>query len=448
MEASGQFSPEIKVSREPNLPNLRYTGKSEASISHPERNEDAIGYNAQHGIAMVLDGVGGLHGGDRASRAARDVIAARLKPIPISTDPDTAKGEIGNALIEASTRVLAEVPGAGATAVVAKFLEVMGERRVIIGSVGDSRAYILRGGVLRQITEDDSTTAGLPLEERRVLDQKLALVETQQDIATLNQRERGYWHTRNVILQMLGDKNGTPKPHVYQVALQSGDKVILTSDGVHDNLSHREMEQIAKEQPEAAEELVRHAKARSADNRHTRHKPDDISAVVVDVEPEKPPVADRIEENKVRKLDRISRPVQPEQGVRPSETNSPQSTENPVQAYDLSGGKEVTITYAGKPIKIILPSGQVLEIGDRRTFNMNGSNVDFLIINRKELTTSKLQAGFKGLREGERVILGRQNPGRFRFADDVSRQHLEIRREKGRIIIRDLNSKNGTKVEI
>lgn len=114
----------------------------------------------------------------------------------------------------------------------------------------------------------------------------------------------------------------------------------------------------------------------------------------------------------------------------------------------MSGGKEVAITYEGKPIKIILPSGQVLEIGDWRTFNMHGSNVDFLIINRKELTTSNFQAGFKGLREGERVVLGRQNPGRFRFADNVSRQHLEIRREKGKIIIRDLNSKNGTKVEV
>lgn len=241
-----QFSPEIKVSREPNLPNLKFSGKSEASIKHPERNEDAIGYNAQHGIAMVLDGVGGLHGGGRASRVARDIIATRLKPIPISADPDTAKREIGSALVEASTRVLAEVPGAGATAVVAKFLEVMGERRVIIGSVGDSRAYILRGGVLRQITEDDSTTAGLPLEERKALDQKLAFVETQQDLAALNQRERGYWHTRNVILEMLGDKYGVSKPHVYQIALQKGDKIILTTDGIHDNLTHREIEYIAK----------------------------------------------------------------------------------------------------------------------------------------------------------------------------------------------------------
>ena len=448
MEESGQFSPEIRVSREPNLPNLRYTGKAEASISHPERNEDAIGYNAQHGIAMVLDGVGGLHGGDRASRVARDIIAAQLKLIPISSDPDTAKRGIGDALVEASTRVLAEVPGAGATAVVAKFLEIKGERRVIIGSVGDSRAYLLRGGVLRQITEDDSTTASLPLEEKRALDQKLASVETPQDLAALNQKERGYWHTRNVILEMLGNKNGTSRPHVYQIALQKSDKIILTTDGIHDNLSHREMERIAKEQPEVAEELVKHAKARSADNRHTRHKPDDISAVVVDVEQEKPSAADRIEGNQVRKLDRISGHAQPEQSVRPPEINNSQSTEKPIQTYDLSGGKEVAITYEGKPIKVILPSGQVLEIGDRRILNMNGSNVDFLIIDRKELTTSKVQAGFKGLREGERVTLGRQNPGRFRFADNVSRQHLEIGREKGKIIIRDLNSKNGTKVEI
>lgn len=451
MEASGQFSPEIRVSREPNLPNLRYTGKSEASISHPERNEDAIGYNAQHGIAMVLDGVGGLHGGDRASRVARDFIAARLKLIPINADPDIAKRGMGDALVEASARVLAEVPGAGATAVVAKFLEVIGERRVIIGSVGDSRAYILRGGVLRQITEDDSNTAGLPLEERKALDQKLALVETQQDLAALNQRERGYWHTRNVILEMLGDKNGTPKPHVYQVALQKGDKIILTTDGIHDNLSHREMERIAKEQPEVAEELVKQSKARSADSRHVRHKPDDVSAVVVDEKSNGPSAAGRIEKNQVRKLDQIGRPAQPrpEQVIKPPEvSNPPQPAEKPVQTYDLSGGKEMAIAYGGKPIKIVLPAGQVLEIGDRRGLNIKNFNVDFLIIDRSDLTASSYQSGFKGLREGERVVLGRENPGRFKFLPKVSRHHLEIRREKDRIIIRDLNSTNGTKIEI
>lgn len=426
-----QFSPEIKDSREPNLSILKYTGKSEASIRHPERNEDSIAHSEQDGMAMVLDGVGGLHGGDKASKAARNVIAARLKSIPLNADSDIAKIGVRDALVEASASVLAEVPGAGSTAVVAKFLVIRGERRVIIGSVGDSRAYILRGGALRQITEDDSSIIGLPLEEKRALDQKLALIETQQDLSALNQRERGYWDTRNVISQMLGDKYASPLPHIYQVVLQSGDKIILTSDGVHDNLSHREMERIARgQQEDIAEELVKHAKVISADDKHVRHKPDDISAVVVEGE--------AIPSNNAR----------PVQAARLPETNNPHSPEKPVQTYDLSGGKEITLDYKGKPIKITLPSGQILEIGDQKGLNMEGWNVDFMIIDRDDLVRSNKQSGFKGLREGEIVILGRQAPGRFSFAANVSRQHLEIRREKGRIIIRDLKSTNGTNVSV
>lgn len=431
-----QLFPEIKASREPNLTNLKYTGKSEASINHPERNEDSIAHNAQYGIAMVLDGVGGLHGGDRASQAARNVIAAWLKSIPLNSDPDIAKTGISAALIESSAKVLNEVPGAGSTAVVAKFLEIRGERRVIIGSVGDSRAYILRGGGLKQITEDDSSVTGIPLEEKRAIDQKLAMVETQQNLDALSQRELGYWKTRNMISQMLGDKDATPKPHIYQIALQSGDKIILTSDGVHDNLSHGEIERIAKGQQDVAEELVKHSKIRSADNGHIRHKPDDISAVVVEIEPA---VSGNI--------------PHPEQGVRPPESNNLPSAEKPVRTYDLRGGKEITLNYEGKPIRVILPSEQVLEIGDLRDFNIKGLNikdfnVDFLIIDRNEFNTSDYQAGFKGLREEERVVLGRQNPGRFKFDTDVSRQHLEVRRERGKIIIRDLNSTNGTRVAV
>ncbi len=272
------------VDREPNLTNLKYTGKTEASINHPERNEDAIAHIAQDGIAMVLDGVGGLSSGDRASRAARSVIVARLKSIPLNADPDIAKRVISDALVEASAKVLNEVPGAGSTAVVAKFVEIRGERRVIIGSVGDSRAYILREGILSQITEDDNSVIGISPEEKRVIDQKLSMIGTQQNLDALNERELGYWNTRNEISQMLGDKDPIPKPHIYQVALRGGDKIILTSDGVHDNLNYGDIEVIVNDPYCMAENLVSYAKHRSIDDRNIRHKPDDISAIVVEVE--------------------------------------------------------------------------------------------------------------------------------------------------------------------
>lgn len=283
--APEQVSPEIKAPKEANLPNLKYTLKSEASISHTERNEDSIRMIRAEGIAMVLDGVSGSHSGDLASRDAGTILVERLKSIPVNADRGIAEKEVSDALIEASAKVLAELPGAGTTAVVAKILESKGERIAIIGSVGDSRAYKLtREGKLIQLTADDSLILADSLTERKAIEQKLANVETQQDLDALNDEERDSWESRNLITQSLGQKGGAPKPHISAVLLQGGEKIILTSDGVHDNLSHREIEQIASGQQDAAGELVKRAKARSLDGRHVRSKPDDISAVVVEAE--------------------------------------------------------------------------------------------------------------------------------------------------------------------
>ncbi len=51
---------------------------------------------------------------------------------------------------------------------------------------------------------------------------------------------------------------------------------------------------------------------------------------------------------------------------------------------------------------------------------------------------------FKTLRDGEKVIIGRQYPHRFNLPGSISRSHVEITRDKDRIIITDLGSRNGT----
>ncbi|MEK7616621.1 MAG: protein phosphatase 2C domain-containing protein [Patescibacteria group bacterium] len=426
---------------------LKSFGSSEASIKHPDRDEDAIAIDMRSGIAMVFDGVGGATDGDKASRAARNLTAERLNNIPLNTDPEIAKNSVRNALQEASQKVHTEVPGGGSTATVVKFIESGGQRRAIIGQVGDSRAYILRGDSLRQITSDQGLVSLAKLDkpdeivEQKRIGLKLDQVATPQDLANLTAQERYFWDNRNLIDKMVGDE--TIEPQIYQVALQDGDRIILTSDGVHDNLTQAEIDRIVKSNPpDLAKALTEKAKARSQDASHVRHKPDDISAVVVDVEPRGQASAGRVEGNQINRFD--------QQQSAPPDGEKPTQTEKPPQVHDLQGGKEITLNYEGKPIKVILPAGQVLEVGDPRNLNIEGSDLDGIIIDRSDLKTNDLRRnefGYKGLREGEKVILGRLSPGRFRFGTEVSRQHLEISREKGQIVIRDLNSKYGTKVE-
>lgn len=243
----------------------------------------------------------------------------------------------------------------------------------------------------------------LPQEERKSIGQKLDMAETQEDIRNLNQDEKIYWGIRNVITQMLGskDKNYTPPtPHICQVVLEEGDKIILASDGVHDNLSFQEIQNIAKTGGDVAKKLVKQAQNRSLDKTHVRSKPDDISAVVVEI----------------------------------------------ANNYNLKGGKEVSISYEEKGlIQVHLPEGQILEIGHPNQLGTGNANVDCLIVDQEKFDPAKMK-GFKGLRDGEVVILGRENHyGRFDFNDAVSRMHVEITRKENIITIRDL-SRNGTTV--
>lgn len=286
---------------------LRFSGKSVPSISHPERNEDAIGRSEIDGIAMVFDGVGGLALGDKASRLGREVVSLRLRPIPLNSDPESTKRAVSSALVEATSRIVAEVPNGGSTAVVAKFIESGGERRVIIGSVGDSRAYIFRNGNLIQITEDDSlvSMANLSLEQRKRIGEKLDQVATSEDLARLTPQEQAFFRRRNEITHLLGDQQ--INPHIYHVALKNGDVVMLTSDGVHDNLTTDEIRRItANSRGDIASDLVDAAKDRSGQaGQHLRAKPDDISAVIVQVtstnqgkaveqQPNRPPERQRV----------------------------------------------------------------------------------------------------------------------------------------------------------
>ena len=248
---------------------IKISGKSEADFKHPQRDEDAIAFDEKAGFAMVLDGMGGLDDGDRASQAARDVIVKCIVRVKDDTDPGKVEQEIARSFNEASDQVKKKVPRSGTTAVAVKIVGV-GKKVAIVASVGDSRVYIFRDGQLRQITEDDSS---IPLGLRGKFD------ETDGNDLDLR-KEYEIFSRRNEIMQYLGSGKRL-NVHLYQENLKGGDKIILTSDGVHDNLRTSEIEEIAGSE-DVANSLVSKAFVRSKDN-WLRSKPDDISAVVMEV---------------------------------------------------------------------------------------------------------------------------------------------------------------------
>lgn len=129
-----------------------------------QRNEDAYWAAPLDPAAWVLavaDGMGGYQAGDVASRVALDTLARSLPSCLVRhRAPEDC---LRDAIAQANERILelgrgrGELAGMGTTLTAALVLR----RHLWVGHVGDSRAYLIRDGVIRQLTEDHSVVGEL-----------------------------------------------------------------------------------------------------------------------------------------------------------------------------------------------------------------------------------------------------------------------------------------------
>jgi len=166
-----------------------------------------------HGsLALVADGMGGHAAGEVASALAADVIRR------LYYDLDGPVPKVLAAVFTAANRAIleyaAEHPecrGMGTTCTVLAFRD----RKVWLGHIGDSRAYLLRQGELIQLSEDQTLVAKL----------------VNDGALTQEEADRSPMH--NVILQALGtSQQMKPLIGANGVPLEFGDILVLCSDGI------------------------------------------------------------------------------------------------------------------------------------------------------------------------------------------------------------------------
>ncbi len=264
---------------------FRLAGETAAKETRPDDNEDAYFVDPDGAALGVFDGLGGHPGSGKASEIAARSVAAYFDSLPSGAMPRTlAREAVRESLQQAHEDIVREREGnIATTGTVAKAFESeTGTRYLVVGSVGDSRAYLFRDGGAEHITLDQAFMPGLSEERAKRMQETLAQVT---DLSELNDQDRAAFYNRNVISGALGEAGRPPVVVLSDLEVHPGDRVLITSDGIHDNLTDAEVEEILRRcgDPDAAvRELVAAAQARSRDESHVRHKPDDMTAAVLD----------------------------------------------------------------------------------------------------------------------------------------------------------------------
>ncbi len=170
----------------------------------------------QGGFLMaVCDGMGGAAAGEVASQLATDIVYDKMLGAAGHFERDQLALDIVEALEDAGARILEEsnsnraCRGMGTTATVAALVD----NHLLLGQVGDSRAYILRGGRIVQVTRDQS------------------LVNQLIEAGQLTEEEAENFEHSNIILQALGTADAVQVDLTY-AELRAGDVLMMCSDGL------------------------------------------------------------------------------------------------------------------------------------------------------------------------------------------------------------------------
>lgn len=225
---------------------MNVVGKTHIGLVR-ENNQDTLEFGTLGTVAqyaVVCDGMGGANGGNIASKIAVEVIGSRIRD---GFTPEHSGSSVERLLASAMATANAgvydraqqqpELSGMGTTVVAV----IAHGNKVYISHVGDSRLYLLRNGVLTQVTRDHSVVQEL-IEEGRISEEE----------ARSHPRKNYITRALGVVAEESGEYD--------ELDAQSGDRLLLCTDGLTNEVSTELMtELMAKPQEEALEALIRAA---------------------------------------------------------------------------------------------------------------------------------------------------------------------------------------------
>jgi protein phosphatase len=216
-------NPGTSVSNDPGV--LRWDF---AALTDPGRvranNEDTIAFEPSLGLVLLADGMGGYNGGEVASGMAIALLQAsfgrwlahagpQAHPKAIKRALQAGTDEANAAILEAGIANV-QLQGMGTTLVLAAF----GSHRAIVGHIGDSRCYRLRGDQLELLTRDHS------------------LLQEQLDAGAITPEQAVMSPHRNLVTRALGIERHVDL-EMHEHGVMPGDLYLLCSDGLSEMVS-------------------------------------------------------------------------------------------------------------------------------------------------------------------------------------------------------------------
>ena len=207
-------------------------------------NEDSVAADEVSSLIVLADGMGGYNAGEVASGMATSFIKTELgrwlsEASQSASDTDVRRAmdicvDNANRAIFNAANSNPQYAGMGTTLVVGVFRDA----RLLMGHVGDSRAYRLRGGRLAQITHDHS------------------LLQEQIDSGLITPEQAAFSANKNLVTRAVGVEDTVLlETHLHDVL--PGDTYLLCSDGLSDMLDDETIAQLLM----ASEALTEVAKA-------------------------------------------------------------------------------------------------------------------------------------------------------------------------------------------
>lgn len=214
-------------------------------------NQDSYGagdpsQSSQKGqLLVVCDGMGGHAAGEVASRLGVETI---LDGYYASEQPNHLQ-ILQQVFISANDRIYEQGQGGMGTTGVAALLY---DQFLHIANVGDSRAYLVRGNTIRQISHDHS------------------YVWEQVAAGILTPEQARHSHYRNMITRALGHR-ATVEVDIFTETVRPGDTVVLCTDGLHNLVEDNELASVVTTMPpdEAVQHLINTANERGGNDNIT-----------------------------------------------------------------------------------------------------------------------------------------------------------------------------------